>query len=481
MIDRLTYRYIELEITRRCNLKCAHCMRGDAQDVDMHPETIDAFLDHTQAIYRLLITGGEPFLNIEGMRYFLEAAKKRNVLISALDIVTNGTIQNREIIKLIEDYSAYIQNFLLDDVPVKGRICIGISIDDFHDTESEDAYKWYSENLSHVAIIIRARQGSIPKSIGKGKSLQYAMPRFDHSRRLNRIEYLSCNHTPICSEINERLFHPNQIIILCGIEITAHGIMMQSVLELEFSEEDSGEYTIGDVFVDSAEQIIKNIEHYNADKKYCVELSREKDDKKPGLLEMIQYRALLKSFSTHPNPTDYISKYALKKLDKPNIFPSLLELNGNMPLDFSSLVDVEDTSNLLKNIHNAYCELNNTSPEIDDYTPQRIKDIEAMSPTAQEEKRLYDRAVETRLKEYFPVYDDLAGSNLSESDKKMWSLLYALYKSSVELYNNSVELQKANPKLECYAQNTDTYNRYMYRDFDKLVSFIRAHPIREKS
>lgn len=33
---------IAIELTRRCNLKCAHCFKGEAQDVDMPNEIIDA-------------------------------------------------------------------------------------------------------------------------------------------------------------------------------------------------------------------------------------------------------------------------------------------------------------------------------------------------------------------------------------------------------------------------------------------------------
>ena len=42
-MKKILYRKVMLEITRRCQLKCAHCMRGDAQNLDMSEEIIDAF------------------------------------------------------------------------------------------------------------------------------------------------------------------------------------------------------------------------------------------------------------------------------------------------------------------------------------------------------------------------------------------------------------------------------------------------------
>ena len=38
------------EVTRRCNLSCEHCLRGDAQNLDMTKETVDKVLDHIESI-----------------------------------------------------------------------------------------------------------------------------------------------------------------------------------------------------------------------------------------------------------------------------------------------------------------------------------------------------------------------------------------------------------------------------------------------
>lgn len=36
---------VVIEITRRCNMCCAHCLRGDAENVDIQEKYINAFLD----------------------------------------------------------------------------------------------------------------------------------------------------------------------------------------------------------------------------------------------------------------------------------------------------------------------------------------------------------------------------------------------------------------------------------------------------
>ena len=37
--------YLSVEITRKCQLKCAHCMKGEAQNIDMSVEVIDKLLE----------------------------------------------------------------------------------------------------------------------------------------------------------------------------------------------------------------------------------------------------------------------------------------------------------------------------------------------------------------------------------------------------------------------------------------------------
>ena len=60
-----------LEVTRRCNMGCAHCLRGNAENLDMSRETIDQVLEQVDMIGQVTFTGGEPSLNMDTIRYFL--------------------------------------------------------------------------------------------------------------------------------------------------------------------------------------------------------------------------------------------------------------------------------------------------------------------------------------------------------------------------------------------------------------------------
>lgn len=87
-------RYLELQITWRCNLSCRHCYQGNHQLLDLPLSQLIPLLesfDHLQGL-RLLISGGEPMLHPEFWR--LQAELPRFAFHTVL--LTNGTLITRE-------------------------------------------------------------------------------------------------------------------------------------------------------------------------------------------------------------------------------------------------------------------------------------------------------------------------------------------------------------------------------------------------
>jgi len=79
-----------IEVTRRCNLKCLHCLRGDAQDKDIDDKYIEGLFQKLEYISFLTITGGEPSLVPDKIRTIIRLAKKYKVGIGNFYIATNG-------------------------------------------------------------------------------------------------------------------------------------------------------------------------------------------------------------------------------------------------------------------------------------------------------------------------------------------------------------------------------------------------------
>lgn len=79
-----------IEVTRICNMKCVHCLRGTAENKTMKKEYIDSLLNQITNISNVTFSGGEPSLNVEIMEYFLSVAKAKKINIGSFYIATNG-------------------------------------------------------------------------------------------------------------------------------------------------------------------------------------------------------------------------------------------------------------------------------------------------------------------------------------------------------------------------------------------------------
>jgi len=90
-------RYLELQITNRCNLHCRHCYIGNGLNQDLTIETIEMALEEFEQMQglRLLLSGGEPFMHpfFWQINDILERYEFRSVLLS------NGTFIDRDVAK----------------------------------------------------------------------------------------------------------------------------------------------------------------------------------------------------------------------------------------------------------------------------------------------------------------------------------------------------------------------------------------------
>lgn len=118
-----------IEITRRCNMACAHCLRGDAQTADINHEVIDKALENVTSIGTLTFTGGEPSLNVEAMRYTLEKCEEEGIFVSTFYVVTNGKSVSDDFLHVLVDWYVFcVEN------GGEGEYCgVALSKDRFHE------------------------------------------------------------------------------------------------------------------------------------------------------------------------------------------------------------------------------------------------------------------------------------------------------------------------------------------------------------
>ena len=145
----ITLANLVLEITRRCNMKCAHCLRGAAQPVDMDLEIINRVTRESDCICGLTLTGGEPSLNADAIRHIRYCTYCNGCDLGSFWLATNARYFKPEFYQEIEElYGACYEQ----------RECVlTISGDQYHLRHSEVAYERYSElpffNDSHMRNI----------------------------------------------------------------------------------------------------------------------------------------------------------------------------------------------------------------------------------------------------------------------------------------------------------------------------------------
>ena len=119
-----------IETTRQCQLECEHCLRGDAEPLNMRPEYMEKLLENVTDIGSVTFSGGEPFLHPETIHEFVGICKRNEIDVGGFYIATNGLIfekstplAERGLLAIIKLYS-----FCSDNEMSR----VDISTDDFH-------------------------------------------------------------------------------------------------------------------------------------------------------------------------------------------------------------------------------------------------------------------------------------------------------------------------------------------------------------
>lgn len=234
-MEKVVFNQLTIEVTRRCNMECAHCLRGDAQNEDIFLSAIDGVLDQTEAIGRLIITGGEPMLNLRAIQYIANGIAMRGIPLMRLQIVTNGLIYDERFIAIIKMFSAIIhitQRHGYDrNIPEPWRVQLGISLDRYHSMPAvcKANYIKYKNALRRSAEVLRVSHGNAPKNEGRAIALAKTI---DHTftmetYTLQKIEVLSIDHKPVCRYYDSyHLQRANQKVICCGMYLNVFGEML---------------------------------------------------------------------------------------------------------------------------------------------------------------------------------------------------------------------------------------------------------------
>jgi MoaA/NifB/PqqE/SkfB family radical SAM enzyme len=232
------------EVTRRCNMKCSHCLRGKAENVDMTNKIINRALKQIQYINNITFTGGEPFLNTKAMKHIFRTLDKNNIDYSSFWLASNGLIYDQSMMNIfMEKYTELMEN----QGEFYGGIALSIN-DSFHNTIPRinkikfQALKMYDNSKEGI----QQKYHILNEGYAKLNKIGYREVK--PSKVLNNVEI---------DDINKTITLDNLIYV------NAQGDIL---LDCDMSYKTQKKYILGNVLDKSLAQII--IENYEAKKEY---------------------------------------------------------------------------------------------------------------------------------------------------------------------------------------------------------------------
>lgn len=124
-----------IEVTRRCNIKCRHCLRGRPQNINIKEAYLDSLFSKVEYVSCLTISGGEPSIAFNSINKIIDSAIAHRVRIDNFYIATNGKRITYPFVKAVERLYNYCGD---NDIS-----CVHISNDIYHENcEDTDAFNY---------------------------------------------------------------------------------------------------------------------------------------------------------------------------------------------------------------------------------------------------------------------------------------------------------------------------------------------------
>jgi hypothetical protein len=139
-----------VELTRRCNMECRHCMRGPAENAGMKPSVMRALMAKLRGIpvSTVALGGGENTLAPGKVAALADMMSEHGVSPGTFCIVTNGKAMPRAFAEAVAKINSMAETY------------VAASFDDCHDNVSADEFMKRADMLSKVtAEADRFRQG----------------------------------------------------------------------------------------------------------------------------------------------------------------------------------------------------------------------------------------------------------------------------------------------------------------------------------
>lgn len=171
---------LAIEVTRRCNMNCEHCMRGNSQPIDINPAYLTKFLSHVDYVLDITLTGGEPTMVCDIIHSILASFISAKVPVENFYVVTNGKVVPDSFILAMINWWTYC-----DDNEISG---VALSIDKYHEKIPDENIKKLKALSFFNDTDKRTDWDKTPLlSIGRGKDFYFTRETEEKYRHL--VEY----------------------------------------------------------------------------------------------------------------------------------------------------------------------------------------------------------------------------------------------------------------------------------------------------
>ncbi len=136
--------YVQWHFIDSCNLRCIHCYQSDYNHKALDLNTVNSIflkLDEAMAKWKMKcyisLTGGEPFLQPDGLFYLMSLIENSDNF-KSMAILTNGTLLDKGLVKKLKNYKKLAE--------------VQVSLDG-HDEKSHDAVRGQGTFLKSVNTV----------------------------------------------------------------------------------------------------------------------------------------------------------------------------------------------------------------------------------------------------------------------------------------------------------------------------------------
>lgn len=135
-----------LEVTRKCNMKCRHCLRGKQEDIDADVSLLPNIFNEIKKINCITFTGGEPSLNSPYILSVLDYCKRYQIHVNEIYIATNGLMNLDLLMDSMEQWLKYCMKNTgykdREDYLNHHQFRVACSLDEFHDSIDLKSYNF---------------------------------------------------------------------------------------------------------------------------------------------------------------------------------------------------------------------------------------------------------------------------------------------------------------------------------------------------